>query len=82
MLYDPEHFDAGGAEALRDWPIGRSTLPRDVTTEQRAALESHLDALLAEGAVVSPLPEDKALVAQTRAKLVARCRWRSASTAA
>jgi type VI secretion system protein ImpL len=68
MLQDTEHFDA---EALKlyvttDWELN---LPRDVTTEQRALLESHLDALLAQGPTVSPLPEDKALVAQVRARL-------------
>ncbi len=70
MLYDPERFDA---EALKlymqvDWD---ANLPRSVTTEQRATLESHLDALLAEGQAVSPLPEDKTLIAQTRARLAA-----------
>jgi type VI secretion system protein ImpL len=70
MLYDPERFDPAALKlyVTADWEL---TLPRSVTTEQRAALESHLDALLAEGAVVSPLPEDKTLVAQTRSKLVA-----------
>jgi type VI secretion system protein ImpL len=69
MLYDPERFDP---EALKlfvqaEWELN---LPRSVTPEQRAALESHLDALLAEGPAVSPLPEDNQLVAQTRARLV------------
>jgi type VI secretion system protein ImpL len=70
MLYDPQRFDPAALKlyVTADWEL---TLPRSVTTEQRAALESHLDALLAEGAVVSPLPEDKNLVAQTRARLVA-----------
>ena len=70
MLYDPERFDPKALKlyVTAEWEL---TLPRSVTTEQRAALESHLDALLAEGAVVSPLPEDKNLVAQTRARLVA-----------
>jgi type VI secretion system protein ImpL len=70
MLYDPERFDPQALKlyVTADWEL---TLPRAVTTEQRAALESHLDALLAEGAVVSPLPEDKNLVAQTRTRLVA-----------
>jgi type VI secretion system protein ImpL len=70
MLYDPERFDPQALKlyVTADW---ETTLPRSVSTEQRAALESHLDALLAEGAVVSPLPEDKNLVAQTRARLVA-----------
>ena len=53
------------------WPTGTASLPREVTSEQRAALEAHLDALLAQGAPCSPLPEDKALVAQTCARLAA-----------
>ncbi len=69
MLQDPEHFDAQALKlyVMVDWEVN---LPRDVTVDQRAALESHLDALLAQGATVSPLPEDKALIAQVRAKLV------------
>lgn len=68
MLHDPEHFDAQALKlyVMADWD---ANLPREVTSEQRAALESHLDALLAQGAAVSPLPEDKALLAQTRARL-------------
>jgi type VI secretion system protein ImpL len=70
MLHDPDHFDAGALKlyVLADW---EANLPREVTSEQRAALESHLDALLEQGATVSPLPEDKALLAQTRARLAA-----------
>jgi type VI secretion system protein ImpL len=70
MLYDPERFDPAALKlyVMADW---ENSLPRSVTTEQRAGLEAHLDALLAEGAVVSPLPEDKTLVAQTRTRLVA-----------
>lgn len=69
MLYDPSRFDADALKlyVLADW---ETHLPRSVTTEQRAALESHLDALLAEGGAVSPLPEDRALVAQVRSRLV------------
>ena len=68
MLQDPEHFDAQALKlyVMVDWELN---LPRDVTLDQRAALESHLDALLAQGATISPLPEDKALVAQVRARL-------------
>ena len=68
MLYDPARFDADALKLYvqADWD---ANLPRSVTPEQRAALESHLDALLAEGQAVSPLPEDRALVAQTRARL-------------
>jgi type VI secretion system protein ImpL len=70
MLYDPARFDAAALKdyVLADWD---ANLSRSITTEQRAVLESHLDALLAEGPAVSPLPEDKALVAQTRARLSA-----------
>ena len=65
MLHDPEHFDKDALKnfILADWAVN---LPRDVSNEDRAALESHLDALLAQGATVSPLPEDKQLVEQTR----------------
>ncbi len=69
MLYDPQRFDAAALKlyVMADW---EANLPREVSTEQRAALEAHLDALLAEGQVVSPLQvEDKNLVAQTRARL-------------
>ncbi len=68
MLYDPARFDAAALKGYvqADWD---ANLARNVTTEQRAVLESHLDALLAEGPAVSPLAEDKALVAQTRARL-------------
>ncbi|WP_235581195.1 MULTISPECIES: type VI secretion system membrane subunit TssM [unclassified Rhizobacter] len=70
MLYDPERFDPAALKlyVMADWD---NSLPRSVTTEQRADLEAHLDALLAEGQAVSPLPEDKALVAQTRQQLTA-----------
>ena len=70
MLHDPEHFDAPALKlyVLADW---EGNLPREVTAEQRVALESHLDALLTQGAAVSPLPEDKALLAQTRTRLAA-----------
>ena len=70
MLQDPEHFDARVLKLylLADW---EGNLPREVTSEQRAELEAHLDALLAQGAAVSPLPEDKTLLAQTRARLAA-----------
>jgi len=68
MLYDPTHFDAKALKdyVLVDWELN---LPRAVSNEQRAALTAHLDALLAEGPAVSPIPEDKALVAQVRAHL-------------
>ena len=70
MLHDPEHFDAAALKlyVLADW---EANLPREVTAEQRGVLESHLDALLAQGPAVSPLPEDKQLLAETRTRLLA-----------
>ena len=70
MLHDPEHFDAAWLKLYlqADW---EANLTRDVTSEQRAQLESHLDALLQQGPTVSPLPEDKSLLAQTRLRLAA-----------
>jgi len=70
MLHDPRHFDAKALKAyfMADWDLN---LPRSVTTEQRAELGRYLDDLLAQGPAVSPLPEDRELVAATRARLVA-----------
>ena len=70
MLHDPEHFDAKALkhEYERDWD---AQLGRELTTEQRAGLSRHLDALLAQGATVSPVPKDAALIAATRAQLTA-----------
>ena len=69
MLHDAEHFDAKTLKAVlgAEWD---ANLPRSVSVEQRERLVAHLDALLAEGHAVSPVPLDKALVAQTRARLV------------
>ena len=68
MLHDPDHFDKGALKSyiMADWEVN---LPRDVSIDDRAALEAHLDALLEQGATVSPLPEDKQLVEQTRRML-------------
>jgi type VI secretion system protein ImpL len=70
MLHDPKHFDPKALKAyfMADWDLN---LPRSVSTEQRAELTAHLDALLAQGPAVSPLPEDRQLVESTRARLVA-----------
>ncbi len=70
MLYEPQHFDAAALEAHfeADWDAG---LGRDLAPEQRDAMRRHLDALLARGAVVSPLPLDKALVETMRLQLAA-----------
>ncbi|HEX6363892.1 MAG TPA: type VI secretion system membrane subunit TssM, partial [Albitalea sp.] len=68
MLHDAQHFDA---DALKthvetDWDaqIGRS-----MDAAQRAALSEHLDALLARGPAVSPLPPDASLVDFHRSRL-------------
>lgn len=68
MLHDPKLFDAKVLKnhVERDWD---AQLARELSNEQRSQLSQHLDALLAQGAVVSPVPEDAALVAATRAQL-------------
>ena len=70
MLYDNEHFerDALKAHIEADWDARQA---RELQPEQREALSRHLDALLQRGAAVSPLPQDKALVAATRTRLAA-----------
>jgi len=69
MLHDPNHFDPKALKSyfMADWD---QNLPRSVTTDQRAELNGYLDDLLAQGPAVSPLPEDRKLVADTRARLV------------
>lgn len=69
MLHEAAHFDA---EALKawislDWELN---LPRETTTEQRAALVAYLDELFRDGPVVSPLAVDTALVASVRNQLL------------
>lgn len=68
MMYDPPHFDAAALKAHveADWD---ARLGRELSAEQREQLSSHLDALLAQGAAVSPLAQDKALVDTTRLQL-------------
>jgi type VI secretion system protein ImpL len=69
MLHDPQHFDAAALKAYitADW---ETSLPRDLSTAQRNDLAAHLDALLENGeTLVSPIPPDKALIADTRAAL-------------
>jgi type VI secretion system protein ImpL len=68
MLNDPEHFDATALKAfiMADWD---ASLPREVTTEQRKDLESHLDALLERGQLASPIAPDAQLIAATRANI-------------
>ena len=68
MMYDPQRFDAAALKAHveNDWDV---RLGRELSGEQRDAMSRHLDALLARGATVSPLPQDKALVEATRLRL-------------
>lgn len=68
MLHDPDHFDKDALKGfvLADWD---ANLSRDISNDDRAALQAHLDALLDQGGTVSPLPEDKQLVEQTRKRL-------------
>ena len=68
MLHDPERFDARGLKlyVTADWD---ANLPRSVSTAQRAELDMHLEALLAQGPAVSPLAQDTALLQQVRGVL-------------
>ena len=70
MLHDPQRLDAKllKAHIERDWD---AQLGRELSAEQRGQLSQQLDALLAQGAVVSPVPEDAALVSATRRQLTA-----------
>jgi type VI secretion system protein ImpL len=65
MLSDPKYFDDKALKAFvsAEW---MSSLPRDVTVEQRQELESHLDNLLALGGVSLPMQPDKELIASAR----------------
>lgn len=68
MMYEPARFEAAALKQYieADWD---ARLGREITQEQRDTLSRHLDALLAEGAAVSPLPQDKALIDSTRTAL-------------
>ena len=64
MLYTPDQFNAPTLKAWIgiDWDAQFRNLP----PEQRAALDAHLDALLAQGAPQSARPIDTALVTSVR----------------
>ncbi|WKB53797.1 type VI secretion system membrane subunit TssM [Eleftheria terrae] len=68
MLYDSEHYSSAALKdlVLADW---EANLPREVNNEQRAMLEQHLNVLLDRGMVLSPVPQDKTLVEQSRQAL-------------
>ncbi len=70
MMSDPAHFelDALKAHFEADWDL---RLGRELSTAQRQAMSRHLDALLALGATVSPLPIDQGLIKSARDRLAA-----------
>ncbi|HOB62092.1 MAG TPA: type VI secretion system membrane subunit TssM [Candidatus Competibacteraceae bacterium] len=65
MLQDPQRFDAAAIKAWmeQDW---QTNLPRSVGREQREQLSAHLDALLKQSPLQSPIELDNALIQQTR----------------
>jgi type VI secretion system protein ImpL len=65
MLSDPKYFDDKALKAFvsAEW---ESSLPREVTVEQRRELETHLDNLLAMGGVSLPVQPDRELIASAR----------------
>jgi type VI secretion system protein ImpL len=68
MLQDRTHLDPEYAAAAIEFDWDES-LPRDVSTDQRAALGEHLKALLALDDYSSPLPPDPLLIASARSAL-------------
>ena len=70
MLHDVQHFDPEALKSYlaRDWD---TQFGRSLTAEERDQLDLHLNALLAQGAAVSPLAEDKQLVDFHRSRLAA-----------
>ncbi|RZI84083.1 MAG: type VI secretion system membrane subunit TssM [Rubrivivax sp.] len=69
MLYTPDKFDADTLKAWIsiDW---ETNLANSLSPEQRAALNAHLDAALAQGAPLPTVPMDANLVASVRDMLV------------
>ena len=70
MLHDVQHFDPEALKAYleNDWDV---LFGRSLTADEREQLDRHLGTLLAQGAAVSPLPEDKALIDFHRSRLAA-----------
>ncbi len=68
MLSDPAHFDPLALKAFvtADW---QASLPREVSRQQRQALERHLDALLGQRWVSAPIVPDSELIERARASL-------------
>jgi type VI secretion system protein ImpL len=65
MLNDPEHLDPLSLKAFitAEW---ETSLPREVTVEQRSELETHLGHLLDSGEFASPIRADAQLIAAVR----------------
>ncbi|MFT3717384.1 type VI secretion system membrane subunit TssM [Pseudorhodoferax sp.] len=70
MLHEPAHFSADDLRrhVQDDWDTTR----RELTPAQREQLQDHLDSLLEQGGVASPLPADAALLKSVRAQLAAQ----------
>jgi type VI secretion system protein ImpL len=68
MMDDAERFDAS---AIKGWmeQEWQTHLPRAVTREQREQLSAHLDALLAQAPLKSPIALDEGLIQSSRAVL-------------
>jgi type VI secretion system protein ImpL len=65
MMEDPQRFDAKAVKGWmeREW---QANLPRGVTREQREQLSAHLDALLEQAPLQSPITLDSALTQNIR----------------
>lgn len=68
MLQDRTHLEPEYAAAAIEFDWDQS-LPREVSTDQRAALGEHLKTLLAQDDYSSPLPPDPLLIASARSAL-------------
>jgi len=68
MFDDPTRFDAA---TVRDWMLRewQANLPASTTREQREQLAAHLDALLEQAPLQSPIALDSALIQNSRALL-------------
>ncbi len=68
MMRDMDHFDAQALKAYfeHDWD---AQFGRNIGVDERRQLSEHLDALLAQGPVASPIAEDKALVESVRSRM-------------
>ncbi|MBK7982250.1 MAG: type VI secretion system membrane subunit TssM [Candidatus Competibacteraceae bacterium] len=68
MMDDTEHFDAKTVKSWleQEW---QTHLPRTISREQRDHLSAHLDALLEQAPLKSPIALDNALIQSSRALL-------------